>query len=291
MSRCKHCGSSVDARPYCGRCGRPVAPDRLRSLSAIAGDINKARQADGLSPIRLRKKNPAKFNQPDYTHYVVLPHGEIESGWSYRSDAMDHLREEGARLRGARVLAKRSLHVDPDDDFNWAVTPTSINPAPTPGKKALEMYEAFNGYRPKKVGVFPASFRIPTTVALAGEAVEVLYRSSKLDPTTRQKPKRPIDYIHDHDAGVKVYRTDLEGNERRVPDFITGVNELVLLGECLGLAYATDGEETEMQVAKPYPELYTIPSGKALLVVQDKRHVVALIWGGRLGVEARGIVH
>lgn len=165
------------------------------------------------------------------------------------------------------------------------------NPAPTPGKKALKMYETFNGYQPKKIGVFPASFTIPSSAALAGDAVEVLYRSSKLDPVTGAKPKRPVDYIHDHDAGVKVYRTDLDDEGTRVPLFITDTRELVLLGECLGLAYRVGDDETEMQVAKPYPELYTIPSGKALVVVQDKRRVVALIWGGRLGVEARGIVH
>jgi len=38
------------------------------------------------------------------------------------------------------------------------------------------------------------------------------------------------------------------------------------------------------------PELYTIPAGTALLVVEDKRHVAAIIWGGALGVECRGIV-
>lgn len=163
-----------------------------------------------------------------------------------------------------------------------------------PGKKALEMYETFNGYQPKKIGAFPSSFSIPTSTVLAGDAVEVLYRSGKLDPITRRKPKKPIDYIHDHDPGVKVYRSDLDGDEymeRRVPAFIAGTRELVLLGECLGLTYGTDIGDFEMQVKAPYPELYTIPSGKALVVVQDKRRVVALIWGGRLGVEWRGIVH
>ncbi len=162
-----------------------------------------------------------------------------------------------------------------------------------PGRRALEMYESFNGRSPRKVGAFSPGFRIPTSMVLAGDAIEVLYRSSKLDPVTRRAPKKPIDYIHDHDEGVKVYRTGLRGGETRVPAFITDVHELVLLGQCLGLAYGNpDGEtETEMQVREPFPELYTIPSGKALLVIQDKKRVEAIIWGGRLGVEARGIVH
>jgi hypothetical protein len=168
------------------------------------------------------------------------------------------------------------------------------NPAElAPGRRALKMYTDFHQLEPKKIGAFGSSFAIPSEVVLAGPAKNVLYRSGKRDPATLKKPPRPLDYIHEHDDGVKVYRTDLrDGSVRRVPDFITGVGELVLLGQCLGFAYLDhDGEEIEAQVRTPYPELYTIPSGRALLVVQDKRRVLALIWGGRLGVEPRGIVH
>jgi hypothetical protein len=68
---------------------------------------------------------------------------------------------------------------------------------------------------------------------------------------------------------------------------------LTLLGQCLGFAYydPESDQEIEAKVTQPFPELYSIPSGKALLVIQSKRTVLALIWGGRLGVEARGIVH
>lgn len=156
------------------------------------------------------------------------------------------------------------------------------------------MYHDFHQLEPRRIGAFGARFDIPSEAILVGDAKNVLYRSDKLDPATLKKPKRPVDYIHEHDAGVKVYRTDREsdGPVRSVPQFITGVGELVLLGQCLGFAYIDpDGEEIEAEVRTPYPELYTIPSGRALLVVQDKRRVLALIWGGRLGVEPRGIVH
>jgi hypothetical protein len=120
----------------------------------------------------------------------------------------------------------------------------------------------------------------------------VLYRSDKLDPETGRQPRKPIDYIHEHDGGVHVYRTDGRA-DTEVPRFISGAKELVLLGQCLGFAYedVDGGEEVEAQVRTPYPDLYTIPSGRALLVIQGRRSVLAIIWGGRLGVEARGIVH
>ncbi len=160
-------------------------------------------------------------------------------------------------------------------------------------KKAVDMYSSFNGHEPLKIGAFKSSFFIPDRAVLAGPAVNVLYRSKKNDPSTGNPVKRPIDYIHDHDPGVKVYRCDarLDGVQKNVPAFITNVKELVKLGDCLGFCYRDGDEDIEATCTRPLPELYTIPSGRALLVIQGKSRVLALIWGGRLGVEARGIVY
>lgn len=163
-----------------------------------------------------------------------------------------------------------------------------------PSDKALGLYKKFWKLDPRRVGAFGSGFRIPKRAHLAGEAVHVMYRSGKCDPLTYQKPERPIDYIHEHDKGVRVYRCDSEatGPLVDVPQFITSVTELVLLGQNLGFCYHDDTDtDIEALPRRPYPELYSIPSGKALLVVQDKIDVVALIWGGRLDVEGRGIVH
>jgi hypothetical protein len=159
-----------------------------------------------------------------------------------------------------------------------------------PSKKAIDMYETFHRLDPKTLEFNPTQ-SMPGQASLVGHAVEVLYRSGKVDPSTGIKPKRPENYIHKHDEGVKVYRTDLRTNLRLVPRFISGCEELVLLGKCLGFAYDDGVEEIQAEMVMPYPELYTIPSGKALVVVQDRKKVLAVIWGGRLGVEGRGIVH
>jgi hypothetical protein len=123
-----------------------------------------------------------------------------------------------------------------------------------------------------------------------GPALYVLYRSAKLDPLTYAKPKKPIDYIHKHKAGVKVYRVDTDdGPERVVPQYIHSPTALVLLGKCLGFGY-TDYDGDDVDAECKGPELFSIPSGKALLVIEKRRKVVALIWGGKLRVEPRGIV-
>jgi hypothetical protein len=157
----------------------------------------------------------------------------------------------------------------------------------------VRKYVEFHQLEPRKVGRFPATFEIPAEVKLGGTAKQVLYRSDKLNPTTGAD-EGVIDYFHDHKDGVRIYRTDAHfgGQARRVPNWIRNVKALVRLGDCLGFTYADeDGYEVRAKGKKPYPELYCIPSGKALLVVQGKRRVLAIIWGGRLGVEARGIVN
>jgi hypothetical protein len=65
---------------------------------------------------------------------------------------------------------------------------------------------------------------------------------------------------------------------------------LVRLGQCLGFEYESPSGAIEAVTEPPLPELYTITTGRALLVIQGKRRICALIWGGKLRVESRGIV-
>lgn len=159
-------------------------------------------------------------------------------------------------------------------------------------KKALKQYEDFHKYDAKNVGEFPSSFSIPESALLAGRAEHVLYRSSKYDPVTYEKPKKPIDYIHEHKDGVKVYRCDrgFNGPERTVPKYICEAEVLVKLGKCLGFAYEDENGDIVEAECTGNIDLYAIPSGKALLVIENKKKVLALIWGGKLRVEPRGIV-
>jgi len=161
-----------------------------------------------------------------------------------------------------------------------------------PSKRSVEMYEGFNGFEPREIIV--SNLTIPSLVYYGGPAVNVMYRSDKRDPSNGRLPKKPVDYIHEHEKGVGVYLASplSGGRAHNTPMFIKNAKELVLLGESLGLVYVNDeGDQIEGVVKKPYPKLYTLPSGKALFVVQGESKVLAIIWGGRLGVEPRGIVY
>lgn len=159
---------------------------------------------------------------------------------------------------------------------------------------ALRMFRGFHKREPREFGKFPPSFSIPKEVPLAGPARHVLYRSDKLNPTT-EIDEGVIDYIHEHEKSVNIYRCDrgFDGPIRKVPKFILDAPGLVRLGECLGFAYVDEyGQDMEAKTTRPLPYLYCIPSGRALVVVSRSRpRVEALFWGGRLGVEPRGIVH
>ena len=158
---------------------------------------------------------------------------------------------------------------------------------------AIAKYEEFHRYNPKRVGWFPDSFQIPSVMAYAGEAKYVTYRSDKVDPSTLKRPKRPIDYIHEHDAGVGLYVIKHDPHaayEVAVPKRFIAAEALTKLGTNLGFCFENDkGKRHEAEATRPMPDLYCTPDGNCLLVIQSRKTVLAMMWGGNLGVFARGI--
>lgn len=163
---------------------------------------------------------------------------------------------------------------------------------PDEARAAAAKYREFHRYDPKKIGAFPPDFDIPKRVFLAGPAKWVTYLSGKVDPSTLRKPARPVGYIHEHDAGVRLYltmRNGVTGRAVDVPSQFRDISALTRLGYCLGFCFDDQGKEVETAGAPPLPDLYTTPDGNCLLVIQSRREVIAMMWGGALGVFARGI--
>ncbi len=168
-----------------------------------------------------------------------------------------------------------------------------------PSPEGLDLRKAFHQTPPRATGKFHSDIKIPTHVECCGKAVSVMYRSDKIDPETgkppvdeRGRPMGSANYIHEHDAGVMLYRPARRNHDSEpLPEGILEDNDtLVWLGECLGLEYCDDeGDEWEMEV--PFrPDLYCTDDGTCLVVIQDRREILFLVWGGALGVEERGIV-
>lgn len=159
-------------------------------------------------------------------------------------------------------------------------------------EEAIEKYREFHRYDPKKI-IVGRGFAIPSRMYRAGKALFVTYQSGKVDPETLRKPNRPVNYIHEHDAGVVTYLSravDTDGVSVDVPERFRRVPALTRLGFNLGFAFETaDGDKREARATRPYPDLYTTPCGKCLLVIQNRKTVLAMMWGGGLGVFARGI--
>lgn len=167
--------------------------------------------------------------------------------------------------------------------------------------EAVEKFVEFHRFDPRKTALMP-ELVIPAKLRRAGDAVHVLYRSDKVDPATLKKPRKPVNYIHEHNAGVHVYlpgtgadvsiHRSLEA-VRDAKSSTTKVGALVELGKCLGFAYTDarypDDGPVEAESVAPLPELFCTPDGKVLVVIQSKRQVLAAMWGGALGVFARGI--
>ena len=161
-------------------------------------------------------------------------------------------------------------------------------------EEALEKYEEFHRHKPKRVGEFSSQLEIPHELVRGGPSKWVAYRSDKVDPETLRRPHKPVNYIHEHDAGVTTYVWSVQEfpirNARRVPvpERFRKPAALVRLGTCLGFCFDADGVEIEAD-NRPSPELYCTPDGKCLVMIQRKTKVIAMTWGGALGVFARGI--
>ena len=102
--------------------GRPV---RFRMNTSAFSDL--VHPASG-GPSALSGLGGHGNNQSDYTHYVVHVTArrnprQIASGWSYKEDAQDALRELLPQVqKNFRVYTKtflRSKGLDPDDDRSW----------------------------------------------------------------------------------------------------------------------------------------------------------------------------
>lgn len=166
--------------------------------------------------------------------------------------------------------------------------PRRVRKNPDDLAAAREKYKQFHRLDPNEE-VFEDSFEVPDRMMLAGTSKWVTYRSSKVDPATLKRPKEPVDYIHEHNAGVCTYIPDPDA-DTDVPGTFRDVEALVRLGQCLGFCVVDgDGEDVEAKGTSPLPDLYSTPDGKCLFVIQGRKKVLAMIWGGGLGVYARGI--
>lgn len=207
-------------------------------------------------------------------------------------------RAAGVPTKRARQIAwatvtKRNQFTDRDMFGDAIENPSQVDPEAR--ERAVAKYQEFHRKDPKKLEV--VDFDIPSRVVCVGKGKWVTYRSSKVDPDTLEDPTKPIDYIHEHDAGVMVYmpEDDVDGGEAEdTPKKFRQVDALVKLGTSLGFCFVDEGQEVEAKSIAPMPTLYATPDGRCLLVVdgkgKSKRKVLAMMWGGGLGVEARGIV-
>ena len=159
-------------------------------------------------------------------------------------------------------------------------------------RKAEKLFETFHQFEPTKIGEFGPSFKIPREMLWVGEASVMYYTSDKLNPETGED-EGFIGYYHEHKPGVRMLVSDRsrDGDWRAVPKWIWGASALVKLGVCDGFDYVDFEGRTRSATARGRkPDWYTLPSGKALFVIQDRRSVLAIAYGGKLTVEWRGVV-
>jgi hypothetical protein len=193
------------------------------------------------------------------------------------------MRRRHDELKGRIDKLRHELGLESSKEPKWPSPARNPAPYQEDVDAAVGKFEEFHRYGPKKLQ--EVKLEIPARVKKLGGCKYVLYRSGKVDPATLKKPRKPVDYIHEHDAGVVAYSVT-GAADTDVPKSFRETTAVVYLGKCLGFA-VKDGPEAE--ATEPLPDLCCTPDGKCLLVVQDRKKVLAMMWGGALGVFARGI--
>lgn len=279
---------------------RPPSITRFRSQPWLAyGDpmeIKKWRvlgedQIDGVELQHLKKPDEyalAHRATSGDRAWQVTWFDERGAGGDVRRRTLEEALNDGASPYKYDV---RAVHLIADRAMEHTMAKTNPS-APT---KAIRMFRRFHTRDWRGEGDFHRDLEIPEHVACLGDAKHVLYASDKLNPETGED-EGWIEYIHEHSSGVHVYqpvpRASADLELVRVPAWIRNVDQFTWLGRCLGFQYKDErGRACDVKGTQPLPELYAIPSGKALVVIQSKRKLLAMIWGGKLAVERRGIVH
>jgi hypothetical protein len=151
---------------------------------------------------------------------------------------------------------------------------------------ARKTFEGFHDFEMRGSGKFRGEIVVPARMALAGPCRFVTYRSDKWSNGAHE-------YIHTITSfpKVKVAVTGEDtGRTIAVPKRVQDAVTVSFIGRALGFAAEKpDGDEVEATFPAS-AEWYWSPTGKALYCVQGKSKLLAVVWGGRLDVEPRGIV-
>jgi hypothetical protein len=179
---------------------------------------------------------------------------------------------------------------DAETTGTWSREQTRANPSrrsvrPPGVSQATKTFESFNEYPSKGVSKFAKEIVVPERMPSPGPCRWVTYRSDKWKNGTH-------DYIHKISSYPRV-KCVMAGEDYptvKVPLKVRNATTLTQIGlRALGFAFEYDGEEYEAKVPAG-TEWFWSQSARALYLIQNKRKLIALVWGGQLNVEARGIV-
>jgi hypothetical protein len=173
----------------------------------------------------------------------------------------------------------------------WSREQTRQNPSrkrssrPPGVALAIKTFEGFNEYPSKGASKFAREIVIPDRMPSPGPCRWVTYRSDKWNNGTH-------DYIHTITSypRVKCAMAGENYDTIKVPAKVRNATTVTQIGlRALGFAFEYDDDEYEAKVPAG-TEWFWSQTARALYLIQNKRKLIAVIWGGNLNVEPRGIV-
>lgn len=268
---------AIERRRPLGKGWPQVLRWRVTREEAIDGvELDETRRPDRYALAHRTTSGPPRWQ--------VTWFDERGAGGDVRRDTLEEALNDGAP---AAEYVVRALHLTSDR--------TRENPMPKPPTRAIAAFRRFHSRDWRGEGDFHADFDIPAQMTCAGHMLDTAYESDKLNPSTGED-EGWIAYNHKHDKNVMIAVPTRRSDQHMVavPDWIRRETELVWLGTCLELKYQEleTGRTAMLEGTNPKPDIFFTPKAgrAALLVVQSKRRLMAIIWGGKMQVQRRGIV-
>jgi hypothetical protein len=148
-------------------------------------------------------------------------------------------------------------------------------------REAVERYRTFTAKEPDFVTALEPNVQLPPRLGASGRARRIWYVSGKW-----RNDGGVGYYVHD-------YSTPVEFCEAFRPSLRPVVTprwpkELALLGECIALEVERSGELAYPRLPSP-TLLPSTPDGRALVLLGERRGILAVLLGGAQRITERGI--
>jgi hypothetical protein len=200
--------------------------------------------------------------------------GEIMRGIAQKEIDMG-IAHEMEHTKSPRVAERIAMdHLREDPKYYTHLTKCFKNIS----KESIKAYTQFHGVPPSEITYWDKAW-YPGELVYLGRGVDIGYDTTQIVST------KDGWYVHDWGPWVKVYRRPINKREKYDYFMKNFAKDPWMLGRGLGLTYAPDGADYDIEVFCKKTDKLAASKDKKKLIVIDDKGVLYIAWGGKMRVD------